>query len=400
MADKRIEILAPAGDMERLTMALHYGADAVYLAGERFGMRAAAGNFSEELLPKAVKMAHESGTKVYVTCNNLVRNNEVADIPQFLAMLSDIGADAVIAADIGVMAMSKKYAPKLPIHISTQAGIVNYETAKTFYDMGACRVILARELSLSEIAEIRAKTPAELELEAFGHGAMCMSFSGRCLLSNYLTHRDANRGACAQPCRWKYHLVESQRPNEYMEITEDGGTFIMNSRDMCMIEHIPEMMDAGVTSLKIEGRMKSAYYAAVVTNAYRHAADFASRGEKLPDVWRDEVNKVSHREYSTGFFFGEPGQYYKDSMYFSDAEVCAVVEGKAENGLTRLTQRNKFWLGDTLELVTRENEPIAFEVTGLFDAEGNSIESTPHPMMEFMMKLPVEAEPLSIIRKV
>ena len=386
--------------MERLEMALHYGADAVYLAGQQYGMRASAGNFSAEELARAVTLAHAMGKKVYATCNTLPREEELAGLPPFLELLRDVGADAVIAADQGVLGMVKKYAPGLALHVSTQLGVVNSAAARMLHDLGADRVVLARELSLDEIAALRANTPRELEIEAFVHGAMCVSFSGRCLLSNYLTGRDANRGACAQPCRWKYRLIEEKRPGEAFEITEDGGTYIFNSRDMCMIEHIPELVSAGVDSLKIEGRMKSAYYAAAVTGAYRHAVDACAAGLPLPEVWRREVDKVSHRSYSTGFYFGQPGQFYADAMYFTDAEVCAVVEAPAEGNLYRLTQRNKFCRGDRLELLTPGEEPIAFTAGDFFDAQGVLIEAAPHPMMEFLMALPGPAQRLSILRKI
>ncbi len=284
--NKKTELLAPAGDMERLTMALHYGADAVYLAGTQFGMRASAGNFNEEQLREAVQLAHSMGRRVYVTCNTLPREDELAALPKYLEFLQDVEADALIIADIGVLELAKKHAPRVAKHISTQFGVINSAAANALYALGADTVVLARETPLEDIRKIRRNTPPELRLEAFVHGAMCVSFSGRCLLSNYLTGRDANRGQCAQPCRWKYHLVEEKRPGEYFEITEDGGTYILNSRDMSMIEHIPELIDAGIDSFKIEGRMKSAYYAAVVTNAYRHAIDSASPGAARSAVGR------------------------------------------------------------------------------------------------------------------
>lgn len=395
------ELLAPAGDMERLNMALHYGADAVYLAGEEFGMRAAAGNFSNEALEQAIKLCHDRGVSVHVTCNTLPREEELSRLPAFLEMLNAVGVDAIIAADLGVISQVKKYAPRCALHVSTQLGIVNSETCKSVFDMGASRAVLARELSLEEIRKIRKNTPPELELEAFVHGAMCVSFSGRCLLSNYLTGRDANRGECAQPCRWRYHLVEEKRPGEYLEITEDKGTYIMNSRDLCMISHLPELLAAGITSFKIEGRMKSAYYAAVVTNAYRHALDAALADRPLEQVWMDEVEKVSHRQYSTGFYFGEPGQYYStnDSIYFSTAEVCAQVEHCDGAGNAVLSQRNKFSLGDTLELVTNDGVPLPFTVEEMRDADDEPLESTPHPMMEVRMRLPRPCAPLSLLRK-
>ena len=400
MIKQKLELLAPAGDMERLEMALHYGADAVYLAGTQFGMRAAAGNFTFDELKKAVKLAHEKGAAVHMTCNTLPRENELASLPVFLEQAQDAGVDAFIIADLGVMAVAAKYAPMVSRHVSTQLGVINSATANVLHDMGADRVVLARETPMEDICKIRANTPKELEIEAFVHGAMCVSFSGRCLLSNYLTGRDANRGACAQPCRWKYHLVEEKRPGEYFEISEDNGTHIMNSRDMCMIEHIPELIDAGVTSFKIEGRMKSAYYAAAVTNAYRHAIDYAVKGEPLPQVWIDELNKVSHRPYCTGFYYGDPGQHYAEASYFSDAYVCAVVEACDDEGNALLTQRNRFCVGDTVELLTNEGEPVAFTVTELFDENLEPIEATPHAMMKFKMRLPVKCSALSILRRI
>lgn len=401
MLNKQIELLSPAGDMERLNMALHYGADAVYLAGTEFGMRAQAGNFDEEKMRLAVKKCREKGVKVHVAVNTLPREFELARLPLFLEYLEKIGVDALIVADLGVMALAKKYAPHAQLHVSTQMGVVNSETCKMLYDMGASRAVLARELSLDEISDIRAHCPKQLELEAFVHGAMCVSFSGRCLLSNYLTSRDANRGECAQPCRWKYHLVEEKRPGEYMEIAEDNGTFIMNSNDMCMIEHLPQLISAGITSMKIEGRMKSAYYAAVVTNAYRHALDEAIAGQPLSPVWASEMEKISHRKYCTGFYFGDPGQYYSrnDSIYFAEADVCAVVESCDSDGFAVLTQRNKFCAGDTLELVTNDAEPIFFVANEIRNEQGELIDSTPHPMMQLHIKLPKQCAPLSLLRK-
>ena len=399
--NNKAELLSPAGDMERLVMALTYGADAVYLAGRQFGMRAAAGNFGDAELEKAVSMAHGAGARVYVTCNNVMRNDDMPVLPSFLETLADIGADGIICTDFGVLSLAKKYAPQVPVHISTQAGVANYETAAAFHELGAARVILARELPLDEIAEIRAKTPRGLELEAFVHGSMCVSFSGRCLLSDYLASRDANKGECAQPCRWKYRLVEEKRPGEYLEITEDGGTYILNSRDLCMIDHVGELIKAGIGSLKIEGRMKSAYYAAVVTNAYRRAIDAAAAGEPLKDIWRREVMKVSHREYSTGFYFDKngPGEYYKDAMYFSDCDVAAVVESCDGEGNAVLTQRNKIKAGDRLELLTPTDEPVGFTAGELRNSGDETIDATPHPMMVFKMKLPKYAPANSLLRR-
>lgn len=400
MIKRKLELLAPAGDMERLEMALHYGTDAVYLAGTQFGMRAAAGNFTFPELKKAAELAHGKGAAVHMTCNTLPRENELVALPKFLEQAQEAGVDAFIIADLGVMSAAAKYAPKVSRHVSTQLGVINSATANVLFDMGADRVVLARETPMEDIFKIRANTPKELEIEAFVHGAMCVSFSGRCLLSNYLTGRDANRGACAQPCRWKYHLVEEKRPGEYFEISEDNGTHIMNSRDMCMIEHIPELIDAGVTSFKIEGRMKSAYYAAAVTNAYRHAIDCAVKGETLPQIWIDELNKVSHRPYCTGFYYGDPGQHYAEASYYSDAYVCAVVEECDDDGNAVLTQRNRFCVGDTVELLTNEGEPIAFTAGELWNENGEAIEATPHAMMRFKMRLPVKCSALSILRRI
>ncbi len=393
------ELLAPAGDMERLTMALHYGADAVYLAGQRYGMRAAAGNFDNDELRRAVKLAHGKNARVYVTCNTLPREDELKGLPEYLEFLQDAGADGIIAADMGVIALAKRYAPRVKLHVSTQFGVINSAAACALYDLGADTVVLARETPMADIRKIRENTPPELRIEAFVHGAMCVSFSGRCLLSNYLTGRDANRGGCAQPCRWKYRLVEETRPGEYFEITEDGGTYIMNSRDMRMIEHIPELIEAGVDSFKIEGRMKSAYYAAVATNAYRHAIDAALEGRALEPVWVEETEKLSHRPYCTGFYYGDPGQHYEKASYFTKADVAAVVESCDENGNAVLTQRNKFYKGDELELLLPDREPVSFIAEKILNAEDEEIENTAHAMMELHMKLPFYAPKNSIVRK-
>ena len=397
--NKKYELLSPAGDRERLEMAVTYGADAVYLAGQRFGMRAAAGNFSIEQMQQAVSFAHEKGVRVYVTCNTLPREDELAALPAYLESLQDIGVDALIIADLGVLSLAKRYAPNVKKHVSTQLGVINSATACTLYDMGADTVVLARETPMEDIRKIRANTPKELRLEAFVHGAMCVSFSGRCLLSNYLTSRDANRGECAQPCRWKYHLVEETRPGEYFPIGEDKGTFILNSRDMCMIEHLRELMDAGVESFKIEGRMKSAYYTAVTTNAYRHAIDDVLAGRPFDPIWLEECGKVSHRPYSTGFYYGYPGQHYAEASYTTTADVAAIVEKCDADGNAVLTQRNKFTLADELELLTPQGKPVKFKAGAMYNAAGESIDSTPHAMMEIHMTLPAAAPRLSIVRK-
>ena len=394
-----LELLSPAGDWERLEMALAYGADAVYLAGSEFGMRSSAGNFNNEEMEKAVALAHGLGRRVYVTCNTLPREDELKRLPGFLEALDSFGVDGLIIADLGVMGLARRYAPHARLHVSTQLGVINSATACALYDMGADTVVLARETPMEDIRKIRANTPKELRLEAFVHGAMCVSFSGRCLLSNYLTGRDANRGQCAQPCRWKYSLVEETRPGEYFPIVEDGGTYIMNSRDMRMIEHIPELIEAGISSFKIEGRMKSAYYAAVVTNAYRHAIDAALKGERLDPLWIAETEKVSHRPYCTGFYYGQPGEHYSQASYTTDADVAAVVEHCDDEGSAVLTQRNKFCLGDALELLTPEGTPVSFTPEQMFNAEGEEIQDTRHPMMEIHMRLPHWAPRLSIVRK-
>jgi putative protease len=398
---RKPELLSPSGDAERLKMAVLYGADAVYLAGTSFGMRSFAGNFSEDgELESAISYAHSHGVRVHVTVNTMPRNSEAERLPEYLEKLDSYGADALIIADVGVLSLANRYAPSAQKHISTQASVVNYVAANAWHDLGASRVILARELSLAEIAEIRAKTPKELELETFVHGAMCVSYSGRCLLSNYMTGRDGNRGMCAQPCRYRYALMEEKRPGEYFPIEEDEkGTYIMNSRDMCMIDHIPELIAAGVDSMKIEGRAKSAYYAAVTTAAYRHAIDAAAAGEPLDPVWRDEVEHVSHRRYSTGFFFGEPGQYTENSRYIRDWQVCAVVTDCGDDGTAELSLRNKFSAGDEVEVVGPDVRPFAMTAPTMKNEDGEEISEPRNPQMTFTMKLPRRVPRYSMIRR-
>ena len=396
----KIELLSPAGDMERLKMAVLYGADSVYLAGTAFGMRAFAGNFSPEELPKAVKYAHEHGVKVHATVNTMPRNEEVSALPAYLEQLQDAGVDALILADLGAFTLAGKYAPKCARHVSTQQSIANYECASAWHDLGAERVVLARELSLDEIAEIRAKTPKSLEIETFGHGAMCVSYSGRCLLSNYMTGRDSNRGACAQPCRYQYALMEEKRPGEYFPVFEDEkGTYILNSRDMCTIDHLKDLQDAGIDCIKIEGRAKSAYYAAIVTGAYRHCIDDIAAGKAIDPVWRDEVEHVSHRIYSTGFYFGQPGQYTENSRYIRQWQVCAIVESCDENGLATCSLRNKFHAGDALEVVGPDLRPFAIEADNMTDVEGALLEEPRTPQMQFRLPLPQPVPPMSILRR-
>lgn len=398
---RRPELLSPAGDFERFEAALRFGADAVYLAGSSFGMRAGPQNFPEEDLIKAVKEAHEKGVKVYLTLNTLPRNSEIPLLPDFIEMTAGAGVDAYIAADIGTMAYCKKYAPFVPLHVSTQAGIVNYLTANEFYNMGAERIVTARELSLSEIAEIRAKTPKELQIECFVHGSMCMSFSGRCLLSNYLTGRDANRGECAQPCRWQYALMEKTREGRYFPVNEEeDGTYILNSEDMCMIEHIPELVDAGIDSFKIEGRAKSAYYTATVTNAYRAALDAVKNNEPVPQWAIDEVYKVSHRQYCTGFYFNkdDANQYYENSGYIRECDFVGVVDS-CENGRVNITQRNYFTVHDELEVLSPGKRPVKLDIPYLINSKGEKTEIANRATEKMYFDYPVNFPPHSIIRK-
>lgn len=380
MNNNLLEVLSPAGDITRLKAAVDFGADAVYFAGKQFGMRAAPGNFSEEDLIKGVEYAHSHNTKAYVTLNTLPRNNEIVHLPEFIKSASSAGVDAFIVTDVGAIEMVKKYAPDTELHISVQTGILNYETARFYHNIGAKRVVLARELSIDEIAEIRAKTPADLELEAFVHGAICMSVSGRCLLSNYLTGRDSNRGDCAQPCRWKYNLVEEKRPGEFMPIFEDeDGSYILNAQDMCMIEHIPELHKAGVTSLKIEGRAKTEYYTACVTSAYRQAVDgYVKSGYasdyKVSEELIEEVNKISHRVYSTAFYYGKPvsGQVYDNGGYIRDYELIGIVEDY-QNGLATIAQRNRFYPG-TYDVLSPTRGSYKIIVDALYDKDMNPLE--------------------------
>ena len=400
---KPAEVLSPAGDMERLLAAVNYGADAVYLAGKEFGMRASPANFDMENLKKAAEICHEKNKKIYLTCNTLPRNNEVERIPEFLKQAAEAGVDAFIIADLGVLDTAKRVAPNVDVHISTQTGVVNYETARSLYNMGASRVVLARELSLEEIATIRAKTNPNLEIETFVHGAMCMSYSGRCLISQYMTGRDANRGDCAQPCRWKYSLMEEKRKGEYFPvIEEENGTYFFNSKDLCMIEHIPELLKAGVTSLKIEGRAKSAYYVAVVTNAYKQAlSDYYKMGENFRlEPWiKEEVYKISHRKYSTGFYFGgEPGQIYDNGGYVKDYEVVAVCENY-KDGMIEISQRNKFLKGDELEVLMPGKRPFKFTVEKIIDEKGNEMESAPHAMQKLFIPFENKIEKCAYLRK-
>ena len=396
-------MLSPAGDSECLQSAIDFGADAVYLAGKKFGMRTSSANFDMDNLNEAVKKAHARGIKVYLTCNTVPRNNDIDEMPEFLEQAGGCGIDAFILADIGVMKLAQKYAPDVDIHISTQAGVANYQTANVFYEMGAKRVVLAREMTLEEIAQLKTHVPKELEIEAFVHGSMCVSFSGRCLMSSFMTSRDANRGDCAQPCRWKYHIYEENREGQFFPILpDDNGTYLFNSRDLCMIEHIPELVKAGVTSFKIEGRAKSAYYAAVTTNAYRHAIDdYYKLGEewKLQPWIREELEKISHREYNTGFFFGgEPGQVHSNGGYIRKYDVVAVCDDYSE-GNAYITQRNRFFKGDVLDVLPPDGIPFNITVNELFDEYGQAVDVAPHAMQKLVLKSETMLPKGSLLRK-
>lgn len=397
------ELLCPAGDLQRLKTAVDFGADAVYIAGAEFGMRTASANENRDDLEKGIKYAHENGVKVHITCNTIPHEDEMPRLPEYLEFLNSIGADAIIASDLGTINAVKKYAPDADLHVSVQSGIVNSATANAFYDMGAKRVVLARELSLSEIAKIRANTPKDLELEAFVHGAMCISFSARCLLSSYMTGRDANRGDCAQPCRWSYSLMEATRPGQFYDITEtDKGTYILNANDMCMAPYLDKMIKAGIDSLKIEGRAKTDYYVAVTANAYKGALESIKncKGEwNLPNWVSEELNKISHRTYSTGFYFGRPenAQTYKDAGYIRDYALAATVDGY-ENGYILATLKNKFLKGQVLDCLEAGKSPFEVKTDILLDENGVDIDMANKPMMKIKIPFKEEIKPGSMLR--
>ncbi len=406
---KRPELLAPAGNFEKMKSAILYGADAVYLAGEIFGMRAAADNFSVDELSEAVKYAHERGVKVYLTLNTMPREYEYKLLKDYLSDLASIGLDAMIIADIGVLMLVKELLPNMEIHISTQANAVSAADCRAWYALGAKRVVLARELTLEEIKSIKAQIPADLELECFIHGSMCISYSGRCLLSGQIVGRDANRGMCAQPCRWNYsirgyEISEEKRPDAAFPVEEiNGETFIMASRDTCTIEHIPELIEAGIDSFKIEGRMKSAYYTAVVTNTYKMAIDsYFSGSYEYNPLWYRELESVSHRDYATGYYYSDShtdANISKTSGYIKDKAYLAVAVGyNKETGLAEFTQRNKMVLGDSIELLTPGKTGVSLTVTKLYDENMNEITGTSHPYMKFFMEVPFEIKAGDIIR--
>ena len=400
------EILSPAGDRESFDTALRYGADAVYLAGKSFGMRTASKNFSIEELYDACQTAHAVGKKVYLTCNTLPRNEDMPLMPGFLREAASCGVDAFIIADLGVFELAKRYAPDVERHISTQGGVINYESAIAWYNLGAKRVVPAREMRMEEIAEMRAKVPKELEIECFVHGAMCVSFSGRCLISSFMTGRDANRGDCAQPCRWKYHLMEESREGQFFPVEQDSqGTYLYNSRDLCMIGHIPELVKAGVDSFKIEGRAKTYYYTAVTTNAYRHALDeyfehIGDPGYRVSPWIVEELEKISHRAYSTGFFYGEPGQETVSGGYIRRYNAVAVCEeSSSDQNIAVITQRNKFLVGDTLDILPPDGFSYEVKCLSLKNGDGEEVPSAPHPMEKLWMKTDKAIQKGSVIRK-
>ncbi len=403
MARRKPELLAPAGDAECFAAALQFGADAVYVGAKEYGMRAAAKNFDPAALHDAVQQAHAKGVKVYVTANILPRNAEMDAFPAFLKNLESCGIDAVIAADLGIITQIRALAPELPVHASTQTGVVNYQTANALWNLGVTRVVLARELSVEEIAGIRAKTPKELEIEMFVHGAMCMSISGRCLLSEYLTGRDANRGACAQSCRWKYALMEEKRPNQYFPVDEDAdGSYILNAKDLCLLPYLRELAEAGVDSFKIEGRAKAAYYVAGVTNAYRMAMDaqFDTPPRPVAEWVRQELNNVSHRPYTVGFAFGSRKDliWQEENGYIRDYEVVGIVQ-KQENGRLYVSQRNRFFAGDTVEILMPQTEPPVLTVTDLQNGEGEPIESANHAVMDCSFRCDFDVPAGAFVRK-
>ena len=401
---KRPELLAPAGTMEKLQMALAYGADAAYLGGVQFGLRAFGGNFANEEIRAAVQLAHDAGKKVYVTVNVFPHNDDLVSLPDYLRFLAEIGADAVLVADLGVFMLVREAAPTLPVHISTQANNVNWRTVRAWQELGAARVVLARELSREEIREIRRHTSVELEL--FVHGAMCISYSGRCLLSSYFTGRDANRGACAQSCRWKYALVEMSRPGEYYPIAEDErGTYIMNSKDLCLLPHLDEVVRCGIDSLKIEGRMKSVHYVASVVKAYRMALDACLSGNpyEVREEWRAELEKVSHRAYTTGFFFGKTtgaDQIYGSSSYEQTSDFVGLV--RAYDPVTQIAtveQRNNMKLGQEIEVFQPVGAPFRQNLSEMWDEEGQEIAAAPHPQQIVRMRMTQEVAANSILRR-
>lgn len=403
----KIELLAPAGDLEKLKMAITYGADAVYLGGEAFGLRAASKNFTLDEIAEGVKYAHKRGKKVYVTLNIVPHDKDFEGLEEYVTNLYNLKVDAVIVSDPGMFSVIKRTVPKLPIHISTQASVTNYETIMFWYNLGVRRIVLARELSLEEIRAITDRIPEDLEIEAFVQGAMCMAYSGRCLLSNYMTGRDANMGDCAQPCRYKYHLVEQKRPGEYFPIyEEDGGTFIFNSKDLCMLEHIPQLINSGITSFKIEGRVKSVYYVATVIRAYRMAIDEYYKDPEnysFDEKWLEELKKVSHRGFTTGFYFGKPdkkAQVYDTSSYIRGYDfVGMILDYDKETAMATIEQRNRMQVGEKIEIFGPSVDFFSQKIETMWDDEGKEIDAAPHPQQIIKMKMKKPVKPFYLIRR-
>lgn len=396
------ELLAPAGDLEKLKIAVLYGADAVYIGGEAYGLRAKAKNFGLDTMAEGIQFTHDHGAKVYITANIFAHNADFEGMAEYFKAVEKIGADALIISDLGVFSVAKEAVPNMEIHVSTQANNTNYMSASMWYKLGAKRVVIARELSFGEVKQIRENIPEDMDIEAFVHGAMCISYSGRCLLSNYLSGRDANKGACSHPCRWKYHLVEETRPGEYMPIEEnERGTYIYNSKDLCMIEHIPDILESGIMSLKIEGRMKTPFYVGTVVKAYRQAIDDYMTSpdlyrEKLPQ-YLEEVSKASHRDYTEGFYYEKPDgnqQIYNSNTYIRGFDFIGMVQedSNPETGIAIVEQRNKFCVGDTIEVMPAKGNAFTMKVSKLWDADGNPVESAPHPqqILQILFDKPVK----------
>ncbi|MDD7050316.1 MAG: U32 family peptidase [Lachnospiraceae bacterium] len=403
---RKTELLIPASNLEVLKTAVIFGADAVYIGGEAFGLRAKAKNFSREEMQEGIEFAHEHGVKVYVTANILAHNEDLEGASKYFEELREIGPDAIIVADPGMFMLARKICPQIELHISTQANNTNYLTYDFWYSQGAKRVVSARELSLKEIREIRRHIPQDMEIESFVHGAMCMAYSGRCLLSNFMTGRDANRGACTHACRWKYSLVEEKRPGEYMPVYEDeGGTYIFNSKDLCMIEQIPEMIEAGIDSLKIEGRMKTALYVAAVTRTYRRALDDYRESEEKyranMEWYKAEIGKCTYRQFTTGFYFGktdETSQIYDNNTYVNEYIYLGIVGEVDERGFARIEQRNKFLKGDVIELMKPDGQNVETRVRAIYDEEGQEVDSAPHPKQVLYLDLDAKAEKYDLLR--
>lgn len=404
---KAVELLIPAGSLDILKTAVIYGADAVYLGGEAFGLRAKAKNFTGEEIRQGISFAHAHGVRVYITANILAHNDDLAAAEQYFYELREYGPDALIISDPGIFSIARRIVPEIDIHISTQANNTNYGTYQFWHDLGAKRVVSARELSLKEIREIRQHIPADMEIESFVHGAMCISYSGRCLLSSFLAGRDANRGACTHPCRWSYQLTEETRPGEYMPVFEnERGTFIFNSKDLCMIEHIPEMIEAGIDSFKVEGRMKTALYVAVVTRAYRKAIDDYCQNPDCYRVnlpwYREEIDKCTNRQFTTGFYFGKPdesAQIYGSSTYQKNFTYLGTVEKVREDGWIQIEQKNKFVRGEKIEVMKPDGRNLPVEVLGITDIEGIAMESAPHACQQLYVNLGAGLDPYDILRR-